>query len=787
MQILPSTGRNPGYGVKPLQNDSPEENVRFGTDYYSALVKKYGGDEKKALLAWNAGPGTVDRAQGDISKLPKETQSFGQKVARLLNPLSSAEASETPYRAPKQEQTTYAAPKNKPNQTPKSKTKIAKFGMPDGRVAKFEVPGDYTQEQAMDAMNAHFKQQDAQVSPSQSEAQDKTQDTNPVTDNDTNVLAGIGQYAKDNTMGALKGAAEIGSTLVQPLDWLKDKIKGESGSNTDRRSAIDQFFKENSDDNSLAFGVGEFGAGVAGTLGVGGLLGKGVAKVAPGAIRTIKGLETGGITTGADLSAATGKTKVADALIRASTGGVTGAGMAGLIDPELTGSGAIGGAIFPAAVSTFVKPVGRLLSRSRSSVTGAGAADTPQAIQRKTFAENLPVPMKLTKGQASRDYAQQQFERETAKNNELGKPIRERMDVQRNQVVQNMDAWNEQTGGVTADVRDTGISVHEALAKKAADSNTKIGAAYAKAEAAGELRQPVQLNSFITALNDSVSARSTAPVLVAAKDELIRLGGAKVIDGKLVAQPMTLADSEYLRKFINNSTGSARPDLRHSSIIKKAMDADTENAGGDVYKRARVLRTKHAKEFENQALIDKLLTNKRNTSDRKVAFEDVHRQVVLNAPLDQMRGVKRSLLTQGAEGQQAWKNLQGETMEWLKNEGTKGVGLDSSGNRVVSASGMERAVNKLDKSGKLDFLFGKPGAESLRDMAEHTKTLFTSPEGAVNTSNTASGLLNAIDYGTGMMVSGGWPVNIPLAKGGKAALKYIKNRKTLNRIKESLQ
>ena len=60
-QVMPATGTDPGYGVKPLQNQSPEEFKRFGNDYLKAMLDKYDGDVPKALAAYNAGPGTVDQ------------------------------------------------------------------------------------------------------------------------------------------------------------------------------------------------------------------------------------------------------------------------------------------------------------------------------------------------------------------------------------------------------------------------------------------------------------------------------------------------------------------------------------------------------------------------------------------------------------------------------------------------------------------------------------------------------------------------------------------------------
>ncbi len=60
-QLMPATARwmRPGTQVDDLRK--PEVNLSIGFRYLAELIEKYDGDQKLALLAYNRGPGTVDR------------------------------------------------------------------------------------------------------------------------------------------------------------------------------------------------------------------------------------------------------------------------------------------------------------------------------------------------------------------------------------------------------------------------------------------------------------------------------------------------------------------------------------------------------------------------------------------------------------------------------------------------------------------------------------------------------------------------------------------------------
>lgn len=419
------------------------------------------------------------------------------------------------------------------------------------------------------------------------------------------------------------------------------------------------------------------------------------------------------------------------------------------------------------------------------TIASGGAAGTDVSTMRRMAAQDLPVPVDLTKGQATRDFGQLRFEQEAAKNGELGAPIRERMSQQHRAVRQSFDAWIDETGAQAPDSRSVGITVDKALRAKAARDKVEIRLAYKEAEKAGETTQPVSLQAVVDALNESVSAESTAPVLVAARKELIRLGGASEgTDGLLVAKDMTLANTEQLRKFVNKTTGIDPTNVKFAGDIKRAIDASTEGAGGSLYKKARALRTEYADQYENHAVISDLLNNKRGLADRKVALEDVFDRVVFRGSLDDLQQAYKVLQTGGEEGVQAWKEIQGQAMRHIRDEATKNVARDTYGNEMISPAALDKAIRRLDNDGKLDYLFGKRGAEQMRAVNDLAKVLFTTPPGAVNTSNTASVLLGAMDMALSNSI--GIPLPVPFTNALKQLLRNVKDRKLRARIQDAL-
>lgn len=299
------------------------------------------------------------------------------------------------------------------------------------------------------------------------------------------------------------------------------------------------------------------------------------------------------------------------------------------------------------------------------------------------------------------------------------------------------------------------------------------------------MEQPVTLNQLVKHLDESAPEAVVANVLPAIRAKAIQLGAAvEGPEGQLIAQPTSLKNAELLRKSINAATNNEPTNIRQAGIMKGLIDDETANSGGDVYRQARQARARYAQNYENVGIVKQLLGTKRGSDDRGIALEDVLRRSVIapSASLDDVRQVRKLLQTAGEDGKQAWKELQGGTLRHIKDQALKSVTTDQDGNRILSPSQLDRVINQLDSSGKLDFVFGKKGAEQLRVINDVAKTVATSPPGAVNASNTATALAAMMDIAAASTTG----IPAPIASGLKYLTDSLKDAKLKARVKKAL-
>ncbi len=444
----------------------------------------------------------------------------------------------------------------------------------------------------------------------------------------------------------------------------------------------------------------------------------------------------------------------------------------------------------------------------------AGAAGTDMAAQRTANAESLPVPIKLTVGQATRDYAQQRFEQETAKDPTNGQPLRDRYAQQNEDIPKNFDRMIDQTGAETVAPSDVGRAVvDDALVKDAAAKKAEYRIKYQQAEKAGELEEPVSLQPLIDHLNESAPEATTAPLIDTARKLAIKLGIAQDDgSGNLIAKPIeapappppaggslmggapkpavmepgvSLKTAEQFRQAINRNTDFEPTNVRQATIMKSLIDQATDGMGGDLYQQARKARQRYAQLYEDNSVVSDLLNNRKGTADRKVALENVFNRTVLNGSREDLGNLRRTLHVSGSDaGKQAWKELQGATLRHINDESTKGVATDIRGNPIVSPARLNNVIRSLDKGGKLDFVLGKQGAQTVRDLNDLAKVVYTSPPGSVNHSNTASVILAALaEAGVSGSMTG---LPVPVLSGLRILAMRVKDKRIQQRVAAAL-
>ncbi len=448
---------------------------------------------------------------------------------------------------------------------------------------------------------------------------------------------------------------------------------------------------------------------------------------------------------------------------------------------------------------------GRKAAGAADDSVGAARVDMAELAQAR--ASELDIPIPLTKGQKTGKFEDIRFEKETAKMGQEGQAIRDRYTLQNELIQENLDNWIHKTGGErVSELGPLGEFVQDVLKQRHTKDKNKVRALYSEARKSpeGKLLAPADTRvkmfnpdgdeiktSVVEYLNSRPEGLSTTKVASDAKKYGVQLGIlTKDKDGTVRATPgTTVNDLQNLRVEISDSLPkmASEVEIREATILKKLIDATVEPKAGPLFKRAQKAREKLFTDYVRNGLASKLIGTKRGTNDRAIAVEDVLNKVVLQpaTSLEDMRHIRRLLMTKtgGKEGAgaQAWKDIQGATLNHIK-EKAKLMAADERQNRLISANKLNQEIERLDKSGKLDFIFGQKGADQIRTINEVAQRMSLAPPGAINYSNTATVLAGLLD----VTLSAGTGIPAPIASGLNLIKTQIKDARLQAKIKEHL-
>jgi hypothetical protein len=383
-----------------------------------------------------------------------------------------------------------------------------------------------------------------------------------------------------------------------------------------------------------------------------------------------------------------------------------------------------------------------------SSVRSMGAAEVPgEVVQYQKF-QDLPVKVTPTMSDLAVGddrFAWKQLENEMSKDEMLGKDIRNAAARKNSEIQQNFEAFIDMTGTKLPETNyqyATGNKVVDALYGGLQADKKRVNTAYNVARQKGELAAPVpqeRLDTISKFINDNRAKRTNAPVLQGFVDEAFvkEFGEGSLADGTFRLKPMTIEQAETMRQEVNRLTDQSNgADIGYASELKKMIDDAQEGLGGNAFKSARKQARQMYDKYENYQLIDQLLSEKKGYKDARVPAEMVVQKAVMSGSVDDLKQFRSVLQRSGADGMAAWREVQAAVLRSIRDEAVKGKStVDNTGLIKAQAGAINKAVDSLDKNGKLNLIFGKRDADKLRLLSEVSSRVAEQMPGTYNSSN----------------------------------------------------
>jgi len=393
------------------------------------------------------------------------------------------------------------------------------------------------------------------------------------------------------------------------------------------------------------------------------------------------------------------------------------------------------------------------------------------ALENQLMADTLPVPVRLTKGQALQDPSLISFERnERGMKGELAQHYNE----QNKALQENANLIKQKTGEGTFETDYVANSERaiEALQQLNKDRQSSISDAYKSLEDLGAGKIEVDSKTF---------AQNAKSALTANEDIDFLPSTIKTkVDSYLEGKPMNFAQYENLRTQIARETRKAQ----------SAQDGNAVHAltlvRGELEKLPLIGETAEAKVVADQAR--SLAKQEFDLLDKtKPTYNKTYADIV-NGGADSSNFIPQVVfrsknldfakaLDMLSNNPDAVKQLRAGAMDYMIREST-----DKSGN--FNTGKFTGFINNLDVNKKLTALFGED-AQVLKDLAKTGQLIEARPRGSfVNESNTMVGALG--QYAKGATEHG---VNIA-AKGlpiGTIGRKFLEKRSAKKQVEETLK
>jgi hypothetical protein len=452
-------------------------------------------------------------------------------------------------------------------------------------------------------------------------------------------------------------------------------------------------------------------------------------------------------------------------------GGSLGTTLNALAGPAVRQTAAAVRPVVSQAVAPVQNVLANAMTRKQPDMVGMGAASTTEDLMRQQRLEQFGI--RATAGERERNLQKQQFESEVQRGavtgisenakTALSEQMRRFEAGKKQDIVRNFERMTAETGAKVADptqLRAVGKIVDKALNNEFTKDFDNYKLLYNKADNAGETLQQVPYQSLLDYINTKTpTARGKLdPILDSVAESLAMNDPNKT--GTITVR----AIEDIYQQIGKVKNSPSAPEM------KKIITQIGEGAGGEFYQASRAAREKLSKKFEDVYRVDKLLGTKAGYVDRQVALDDVFKYVVLDGSLEEMRTVTTLLKKAGPEGRKAYAELQGQTIQQMKEMLTKGD--------QMSFKNLNTFINQLDNEGKLDYMFGKTGRNQITDLRDAIKDVVVKEPGAVNYPNTAGVVLRGLEI---LQKS---PIKIPLIQ---TAAEFARTRQVKKQVEKALE
>jgi hypothetical protein len=458
--------------------------------------------------------------------------------------------------------------------------------------------------------------------------------------------------------------------------------------------------------------------------------------------------------------------------------GAAGTTLNALAPATLMQAGALARPVVSQAVTPVQNALAKVMTREQPVMPGVGAASTAEDLMRQQRLDKFNI--RSTVGEREKNLAKQQFESDVERGAlagisqeakaELAKEYGAFKFGQRQDILNEFERMTEEVGGTIdrSTPRALGTFVDKTMLNLYETKLKKVDDTYQTAKASGETKQIVDTAKLEQWLADNAPEAISVPQIqtIGAKLEALK---------KATNNQVSIDDLENIYKVAGNLSKDNPSAATFMGQVKGVINEMTEGTGGDFYRKARMERKQLAKEFENVKRVDDLLSTKAGKTDRKVALDDVYNHIVVDGSLEEMRSVTQLLKKGGPEGQKAYQELQGYTLQRMKDLLLKKA--DDETDKLV-LNKFNNFVTQLDREDKLAYMFGKTGRDTLIDLKKSINDVMVKEPGAVNYPNTAGAVVRSLEALQKL------PVKIP---GVKTAAEFAREMQYKKQLEESLK